>query len=245
LLCWYWKSPAARITEHHCHWHSELLLLTRGTYEYEVKKSKYAAHTGDCVLYTPRLAHSEENPPEDPPEFYHIKFVWSHIPRKLPLQVHDRDGRLKLFVSWLHDRYWSDMQFSYEYCCGCLAAILGEFMRLSTNPEPNLVKATHAFVLKHISQPITLSQMAENVHLNKYYFVRLYKSLTGISPMQEVRRIRVAHARNLIMTSSMPLKAIAAEVGFSSESALSHAMRKYDHINPMQLRSKKTRKGEK
>jgi len=241
LLCRYWKSPNKRIVEHHCHWHSELLLLTCGTYEYEVKGQKYAAHAGDCVLYPPRIAHSEANPPDDPPQFYHIKFVWQNIFARLPLQVYDRDGKLKLLTTWLYESYWAGISFSYECSCSLLASVLGEFVRLSVKPEPPLVKTIRTFILENLSSNITLEKMASHIHLNKYYFARLYKSLTGVSPVQEVRQIRLSHARNLILSSSKPLKAIAAETGFSSESSLSHAMQKYEHISPSQLKNQTKR----
>lgn len=236
FLCWYWKSPSARIVEHHRHWHCEMLLITRGAYEYTVKGVPYVARAGDCVLYKPWMAHSEENPPDDPPEYYHVKFIWPHAPAGLPLHVHDKDGRLKLMMGWLHDRYWSETPFSRDYSGSCLAGLLGEYLRLAEGPEPELVMRVNQYVRAHLASPITLNDLAMHVNLNRCYFARRYKTLTGVSPMHSVWRIRLAQARNLIMSSTMPLKAIAGEVGFSSESALSHAMQKQEHVTPLQLR---------
>jgi transcriptional regulator GlxA family with amidase domain len=54
--------------------------------------------------------------------------------------------------------------------------------------------------------------------------------------MRLVGALRVEAARDLLLTTELPLRAIAERVGFSDETALSHAVRQRTGKAPGQIR---------
>ena len=62
------------------------------------------------------------------------------------------------------------------------------------------------------------------------------KDSLGLTPHQYLLKARLDHASRLLRSSSLPLVRIAEECGFSSQSALTTAMRRYLGLTPKGLR---------
>jgi AraC family transcriptional regulator len=69
----------------------------------------------------------------------------------------------------------------------------------------------------------TLTALADATGYSKAHFVRLFRRTTGTSPHRYVLQRRLAHARHLIVTSTLPLAEVASATGFSSQSHLNSA----------------------
>jgi len=67
--------------------------------------------------------------------------------------------------------------------------------------------------------------------------LREYERLCGLTPMADVRRIRLQQARNYILTSNDPLKVIATRVGLVSENHLSRLLKETFGLGVRQMRS--------
>lgn len=91
-----------------------------------------------------------------------------------------------------------------------------------------------------LSQPITLLELANVVHLSRYHFARIFKQTTGQSPHQYVIAHRLARARTLLFSSDLPIAAIASIVGFTDQSHLSSHFRRQFGVTPAQLRQSAT-----
>ena len=72
--------------------------------------------------------------------------------------------------------------------------------------------------------------------MTKYHFLRRYRALTGKTPMEDVRAIRLDFARNLILTTDLPLKLIAVQAGLGDAYQLSRLFRKHLNLAPSALR---------
>jgi AraC family transcriptional regulator len=72
---------------------------------------------------------------------------------------------------------------------------------------------------------ITLKDMAQAAHLSPFHFLRLFKTVHGVSPSVYLNRRRVSAARHLLQSSSCTLGEIAEQVGFGSRTSLYRHMR--------------------
>jgi transcriptional regulator GlxA family with amidase domain len=75
-------------------------------------------------------------------------------------------------------------------------------------------------------RPITIGTAAARAQMSKRHFMRRFVEHTGLTPMQWLLMNRVLAARHLILSSDLPLKQIAARVGFPSARALSDQFRR-------------------
>jgi len=65
-------------------------------------------------------------------------------------------------------------------------------------------------------EPLSLDDMAETAILSKFYFSRVFRSLTGISPGRFLAAIRLTKAKQLLLETSLPVTEISYMVGYNS-----------------------------
>ncbi len=93
-----------------------------------------------------------------------------------------------------------------------------------------------AFVEEHLGERFTLHDLAREVQVSSFYFVRIFKQRTGLTPHQYVMSRRVARARRLLEEGELPIAAIAAETGFASQSHLTELFRREVGVTPRAYR---------
>ncbi len=77
------------------------------------------------------------------------------------------------------------------------------------------------FMITHLSQDISLAQVAKECGLSLSHFSRAFKRSTGMPPHRWLRERRIEHAKDMIVHSSLSLTEIALACGFSDLSHLS------------------------
>ncbi len=67
----------------------------------------------------------------------------------------------------------------------------------------------------HIGAALTVGRLAELAGLSESRFAHLFKQTLGISPQRWIERTRLARARQLLELTTIPVKQIAREVGYT------------------------------
>ena len=82
--------------------------------------------------------------------------------------------------------------------------------------DSDAVRTACRFIEENLKSDISIDQLASLVHLSKFYFIRLFKRLMGVSPYQYVQITRINRAKELLMSTDFRINEIADAVGFSS-----------------------------
>lgn len=69
---------------------------------------------------------------------------------------------------------------------------------------------------EHYSEPLSLDEIADTAILSKFYFSRVFRSVTGTSPGRFLTAIRLYRAKNLLLETSLTVTDIAYKVGYNS-----------------------------
>lgn len=80
-----------------------------------------------------------------------------------------------------------------------------------------LTDSVSAYLDAHLSEQVSLDELAASVYLSKYYLARTFRRETGVTIFQMLMQKRMIRARNLIL-EGMPLLAVAAQCGFADYS---------------------------
>lgn len=88
----------------------------------------------------------------------------------------------------------------------------------------------------HLSEPLSLIDIADNVDLSRRQIERLFRQEMGRSPARYYLEIRVDRARHLLIQSSLPVVEIAIACGFVSASHFSKCYREIYNKSPQQER---------
>lgn len=88
------------------------------------------------------------------------------------------------------------------------------------------------YLENHYKEKITGTQVGNLLDMNFDYINRVFRKIMGEPIFQYLNRIRINHARELLMTTDMKLVGIAMETGFSDEFYLSRQFKKYMGVSP-------------
>ena len=82
-----------------------------------------------------------------------------------------------------------------------------------------------------------MAKRANAASVSPSHFHAQFKDSVGFPPHQYLLKARLDRASRLLQSSPLPLVRIAEECGFSSQSALTTAMRRYLGLTPKRLRN--------
>jgi AraC-like DNA-binding protein len=88
----------------------------------------------------------------------------------------------------------------------------------ATQEAGNPVNDVISYVQANLAEPLTVSDMAERVSLSPSAFSHLFRDVTGKSPYQFVKEIRLNRARELLIEGELSVTQISRTVGYSSAS---------------------------
>lgn len=102
-------------------------------------------------------------------------------------------------------------------------------------PDPRVEKAMH--LLSHdFNEPFVLSVIAARVGLSPSRLAHLFQEQTGQSPRAFAEERRMAHARQLLRLTALPVAAVAAECGFDSPFYFANRFRLATGMSPREFR---------
>ncbi len=93
-------------------------------------------------------------------------------------------------------------------------------------------------MLQNIGERITIDDLAAELGMSKFRFLREYKKLTGETPYQFLQKLRLAEAERLLMDARKDLTAIAHALGFYDHSHFANFFRKFKGMSPNAFRKR-------
>ncbi|MCR5674230.1 MAG: AraC family transcriptional regulator [Lachnospiraceae bacterium] len=97
--------------------------------------------------------------------------------------------------------------------------------------ENSLVEEIDRYIAAHIDETITVGDLADVVHLSKYYFVRRFKELTGVTAHTYLINRRLMRACELLKDGEEVMN-VYSKVGFSDYSVFLRNFRKTYGVSP-------------
>lgn len=94
-----------------------------------------------------------------------------------------------------------------------------------------------AFMERHFAESIVLGDVARAAHLSAHYFCEVFKNSIGVSPGRYLLRLRLEHARYLLLTTTRPITEVAREAGFADASYFARAFKGAFGTSPSRLRA--------
>ena len=226
-----WKMAA------HFHPFHELIIVVAGRIGVEINGQTIEAGPGEILWYPQGVSHREWTDPKDPVESFFIGFECPGLPVPAVLHEPDDQGRIQALARWLYaERETRTSVAPSSVESAFLQAILAEYHRLTMRQENPLVARLRAYMRQHLARRISLDVLAAHAGMSKFHFVRRYKELTGRTPMQDLQHLRIQAARDLLLTTNLPLKEISPRTGLGDEYHLSRLFRTHFHTSPGTLR---------
>ena len=107
----------------------------------------------------------------------------------------------------------------------------GETALISKKEE--IVKQIERYLYLHYNDSnLSIGEVAEKFCFSQSYITRLYKSQTGITPIQYVDEMRMKKAIELLNHRSLTMDQIAEAVGYKNQFYFTKRFKKYDGVPP-------------
>jgi AraC family transcriptional regulator of arabinose operon len=155
----------------------------------------------------------------DQPEQWKAKFVrlidYSHSD-KLTSRIHTNSILLELVADYIEN--CDKVKFN-----------------LKATPAFEKMNAVLQHIEAHLTENLTVEELAQIAHFHPNYFIQLFKNFTGNSPIQYINRARLEKAKHLLTMTELNVSAIADAVGLEL-SYFSRMFRDHNGISPTAYR---------
>jgi LacI family transcriptional regulator len=105
--------------------------------------------------------------------------------------------------------------------------------------DPAMAKAL-SFIRQNASAPIQVSEVARQAGVSRRVLERRFRQALGRAPAEEIRRLHLERAKQLLADTDMPIPEVAEAAGFGSPEYLAYVLRKDLRRSPRAYR-KETR----
>ncbi len=114
-------------------------------------------------------------------------------------------------------------------------------LQAKTLQRVSAVENVRLYIQEHIQDELRVEDLAKQALMSPYYFIRVFKKETGMSPHEYVLNYRLGIAKILLLETNLSVNAICFESGFSSESVFCSAFKKKTGVTPTAYRNERTR----
>ena len=254
------RDTAGQELDFHFHEFDKIVLLLSGKVDYTVEGSTYALKPWSVLLIKHHTIHRALIDKSEPYERIIIYLDGKYFGRSMPgtgltdcFDQADKSGEHLLRPTEQQRRAIAQVLADYERAAedsGFGAEALRETyiiqlliyigrMTAAEGPgekqyDPKIRRAL-SYINENLGGELSVEQLAEQVYLSKYHFMRLFKAQTGSSVHAYVRQKRLLHAARLIR-EGMPVSKAAAESGFGDYSSFHRAFRESFGISPGSLK---------
>lgn len=239
-------------SELHAHDFSELFYIIGGRGAFLLENTGFSLHPDDMVIVNPHVRHTETSMPEHPLEYIvlgiqGLSFQAQGSPGNPEFcLLHFREGHsdLRFILRMLLREIQKTGADRVPMCQNLLNVLILQMQRrreltLQSNSLRQVSRecaTVRRYIDAHFKEPLTLDELAENAHLNKFYMSHEFKAAYGMSPINYLIACRIQESKHLLATTDYSLSQIASIVGFSSASYFSQSFKKSTGTSPQEFR---------
>ena len=107
-------------------------------------------------------------------------------------------------------------------------------------PSKDDIQKAKIYILDHISNNLSVREVADHVHLSPEYFTKLFKKETGQNIKNYIMQQKVDAAKDLLDHSEIPVSLVALELGYTNFSHFTQMFKKFENMTPSEYRKRKS-----
>jgi len=238
----------------HTHNFMELFYIIGGTGLFLIEDQKRQAQVNDIVIINPNVSHTEASINGQSLEYIVLGIggiqlaSGQHTGGDFCILDHYESAEISgCFWNILREMEQKSTGFQ-DVCQACMEMLVIRLMRsrdLSVPAEPRIASgnrqcaAVKHYIDLHFKESLSLGQLAEKAHMDKYHLAHTFKQEYGVSPINYMITRKIVESKYLLAETDLSLAQIAQLLGFSSPSYFSQAFRRTQGLSPIEYRKKR------
>lgn len=109
----------------------------------------------------------------------------------------------------------------------------------SLNTDNVIIQNAIDYIEQNFSANISLTTLAEHLHMNSSYLSKLFKDETHITFKDFLNRTRINHAERLLLETNLPMSDVASLCGYESGNYFGDVFKKTKGVSPVRFREAK------
>ena len=233
----------------HTHSCAEMFFITDGHGRFRTRHEEFPVSIHDLVVVNAHVLHTELSQMDSPLEYIVLGVegleAMGGAKGYTMLHLHsgwrELMGCLELMLQETRER-----PSGYEEVCRHLLEVvlihLGRQEELSLELEPSDSRTSREcglvrrYIDNHFKENLSLDQLAQLAHVNKYYLAHAFRREFNTSPINYLISRRVEESRFLLRETDHSMSIIAQMLGFSSPSYFSQCFRRVEGVSPLEYR---------
>ena len=258
-LLYTWKGVRTKDEErYHCHEHVELAFIMSGKGRYKIDGTFYDVEEGDLLVFNPGCYHQAFVANKNTPTYEFFIGVSDFcltgmepnhfMLRSLPVyktgpELKQKLMRLCTSMSAENDvykigRYYMMQSYLMQYMLAVLRdeQLPGEpggHVAFESINKNKIVEEIILYFEEHYAEKISLELISENMYVSPFYISKIFKMVTGDTPIRYLINIRLDKAKELLESSTdLNVREIADSVGYDDAYHFSKLFKKRFGISP-------------
>lgn len=202
-----------------------------------------SAGAGSFIIFAPGEKQHHVYCGNATAEFFYVHFQCDELPPGITLKtshVYSLPSH-KQFSSIFEEIIEETLSKGPNYEIMCITRLLYIFsliQRRDAETNDSYNKAWHSVsrAIQHMNrfcdQNLKLEDYASMCHMSKYHFLRVFKSATGVTPLEYRSNIRIDHAKEMLKNSNYSVSEISENLGYSSLAYFSAAFKNATGLTP-------------
>ncbi len=213
----------------------------------------FDVHAGSALIIPPHVPHGYRADSDDPWTIWWLHAAGRDVPSLLEPILPDR-------LVEISDLYRTASTMSHVVDClsrdetepnlimaaGLAWSMLAQLAAdklAGSRGQTEPVRAAQDHLREHFADPVRVADLAQLAGLSPSHFAALFRRATGSGVIEYVKRLRMSRARELLVTTIVPVRDIADAVGYDDPFYFSRQFRGVHGCSPTTYRQNFYREG--
>ncbi|WP_246287265.1 helix-turn-helix transcriptional regulator [Lacticaseibacillus absianus] len=226
---------------YHAHDFLEMSIMLAGCADYRIESAHRRIHAGQVMVFNPGVHHQDSQTQGTNSYQLHIGFRGITLPGvaadRMPFadSVVDLGEQREAFFetagriaaesqgATLVGRDLLQQARVIELLCLLMRALpnnqvsadhVSAQAAAETPDRSALAVAASYYLEAHYTEPVTLTDLADHLHVSTAHLSHTFKAVNGVGPMGYMTSLRLNRAQQLLKETALPIKAVASAVGY-------------------------------
>ncbi len=216
---------------------TDLTYLISGEMVYRYNDEEICLHAGDAILF-PQGSIRERQETRTPVRYasINVRFTDNFISPLAGYLPGQTTAEVLPILKAMDESWHAGSAYSERQCLSLFSYLYYRLAATGLECQNPYVRSIRSYISAHLSEKLTLSAIADAVHLTPEYCCSLFKRHMGKTVFDYILDQRIDTAKRLITLGDIPLRGVATEMGFTDYNYFSRTFKRLTGNTPSEYK---------